>query len=724
MISTFLGYQLYGNNITQSLARTAAEPAVSQAEAYYNANIGKVKTVSDLVNNYQLLSYATKAFGLSDMTYAKALLTQVLTSDPNSKTSVAAKLNDSRYTAFAAAFSFNTDGTLSTTAKIQTSSQQATTEALFSKNTTLSATDAATATTAYETAMKSVTSLDQLEASPAALGYVLTAYGIDPTTASSTFEQTLESDLSKPSSFVNTQADSGYEALSKAFNVDSTGAALSSAEAETDANITATTSAYQAAAGTSAAAQTAAATETTYFLSKIGTITSASQLTSDPRLVTYLTTAYNLPSTATASTIEQALTTDPSSGTGYAATSPYPGYMAMAKAFNFDTSGNAKSVTQFQSTTAQQSTVQLYTARETSDTDAGAAATAYYNANIGKITSVAGLESDSKLLNYVMTAYGISPTTSDATLSSVIENTGSVATATANANLLEFKLGFNVDSSGNATNPLNAQSAANLNATTAAYMANAGTDAASQTAAKTVTAYYKTAMANVTSVSSLLADPKLVAYIEKAYSIPTTTTAAVLKQVLTSDVTNSKSVANTMGSSYNQMAAAFDFTSTGLIGTETQGAQSKSQLNAMNNAYIEQQMETEASAQNPGIGLALYFQANASKVTDAYSILADSKLTTVFQTMMGLPATASNADIDVQAKQISAQFNLADLKDPTKVKSLIERFSILYDLNPPASTADYTTASILTGGTSTLDVTSLFGASSTASTTASVTTLF
>ena len=135
-------------------------------------------------------------------------------------------------------------------------------------------------------------------------------------------------------------------------------------------------------------------------------------------------------------------------------------------------------------------------------------------------------------------------------------------------------------------------------------------------------------------------------------------------------------------------------------------------------------METEASAQNPGIGLALYFQANASKITDAYSILADSKLTTVFQTMMGLPATASNADIDVQAKQISAQFDLNDLKDPSKVKSLIERFSILYDLNPPTSTADYTTASILTGGTTTLDVTSLFGASSTASTTTDVTTLF
>jgi hypothetical protein len=724
MISTFLGYQLYGNNISQSLARTAAEPVVSQAQAYYNANIGKVKTVGDLVNNYRLLSYATQAFGLSDMTYAKALLTKVLTSDPTSKTSVVAKLNDSRYTAFAAAFGFKTDGTLATTAKLQSSAQQSTTESLFKANTTLSAAAAATATTAYETAMKSVTSLSQLEANPATLGYVLVAYGINPSSAATTFEPTLESDLSRSSSFVNKQSAAGYLALSKAFNVDSSGAALSSAQAETEANVTATTSAYMANAGTSTAAQSAAAKETSYFLSTIGSITTAGGLTSDTRLVAYLSKAYSLPSTATAATIQQALMTDPASGTGYAATSPYPGYMAIAQAFNFNTSGNAKPVTQLQAGAQQHSTVQLYTAREASDTAAGAAATAYYQANIGKVTSVGGLESDPKLLAYVLTAYGIDPATPNATVSSVIENTASIDTTTPNAELLQFKLGFNVDASGKATNPLTAQSAANISATATAYLANAGTGAAAQKAALAATAYYKNAIANVTSVSSLLADPKLVAYIEQAYSIPTTTTPAVLQQVLTSDVTNAKSVANTKGANYHRLAAAFDFTSTGLIGVESQGVQSKAQLNAINNAYVEQQMETEASAKSPGIGLALYFQANASKVTDAYSILADHKLTTIFQTMLGLPATASNADIDVQAKTITAQFNLADLKNPTKLQSLIQRFSILYDLNPPISTADYTTSSLFSGGTDALDVTSLFGAGSSTSPATDVTNLF
>ena len=51
---------------------------MKRATAYYLANIGKVKTVDDFVNNYQLFSYAMKAFGLADMTYAKGLMTKVL----------------------------------------------------------------------------------------------------------------------------------------------------------------------------------------------------------------------------------------------------------------------------------------------------------------------------------------------------------------------------------------------------------------------------------------------------------------------------------------------------------------------------------------------------------------------------------------------------------------------------------------------------------------------
>ena len=57
---------------------TAAEPAVKTATAYYEANIGSVKSIGDLVGNYRLLSYALNAYGLGDQINAKGLVTKVL----------------------------------------------------------------------------------------------------------------------------------------------------------------------------------------------------------------------------------------------------------------------------------------------------------------------------------------------------------------------------------------------------------------------------------------------------------------------------------------------------------------------------------------------------------------------------------------------------------------------------------------------------------------------
>ncbi len=1153
MISTFLGYQLYGKNLGQSLARVAAQPAVSQAEAYFNANIGKVKTVSDLVNNYRLLSYATQAFGLGDQTNAKALLTKVLTSDLTSSTSVANKLNDSRYTAFARAFNFDTKGNIKS--PLQTGAQQSATEALFAAKTNLGATAAAAATKSFETAISAITSVSQLEKNPAALGYVLIAYGIDPDTAPATFEKTLESDLSDPASLVDQQADSGFTALASAFNVASDGSLGAARQAQTADSVTATTNAYLSTVATDGASQKAAAAETSYYTATITGITSVSQLIADKRLVAYVVKAFGLPTTADANSVSQALTSDLSDKKSYANASPAPGYLALAKAFNFTTTGVA-APGPFQYAAQQQSTVQLYLQRQAGDSAAVDAATAYYKANIGNVHSVSDLQNDPalltyvlkaygiasstpastvaailtkstsvdkgvlalaqgfsvnadgspaatieaetganqkktvaaylqtvgadaasqktgttesnyflsqissvttasalvsdkrllafvikayglppgttadnvqqaltsdtsdstsfantagsgfatlarafdfgtsgqagsvtqlqtdaqlqtitqlysdrtgatpaaaqaattyfqntiggvksvadlvadpKLLNYVVTAYGLDPKTSAAAVSAILENTGGIvdrdrnvanaftvragtatqavaqtadavsatidayesrlsssaavqAAATADASsyaakisqvqsvgdlvadsslvsfvktafglpsdtttakiqqaltsdlssptsfanssdpsyvalakafnfstygtpqlqtaaqqqsteqlfasntsddsdtaaaetayykaaianvqttdalqsdprvltylstaygvdlttspaaltsildsthnvfqtspsssLLALNQAFNVDASGNATGGLTAQSSADVTATTTAYAATVGSSNAAKSAANAATIYYKSAIAKVTSANDLLADPKLVTYLKAAYAIPASTTTATLYKVLTSDVTNRKSAARTLGTAYQQLAAAFNFAGTGLVTPQVAGAVSKSQLNTINSGYDEQQLETQAAVQNPGIELALYLQVNASKITDAYSILADKKLTTIIHTILQLPATASNADIDAQAKTITSKINLADLKDPKKLQNLIQRFSVLYDLNPPKSTAPLTLTSVLSGGsTDPLDVTSLFSGSTTSQSSSSTQSL-
>ena len=115
MISTTAAYLAVSNNLGRQQAATAAQGDVKNATAYYLANIGKVKTVAQFIGDDRLFSYAMKAFGLSDMTYAKGLMTKVLDGGVTSGSALANTLSDPRYKAFATAFDFAANGATTTT---------------------------------------------------------------------------------------------------------------------------------------------------------------------------------------------------------------------------------------------------------------------------------------------------------------------------------------------------------------------------------------------------------------------------------------------------------------------------------------------------------------------------------------------------------------------------------------------------------------------------------
>jgi hypothetical protein len=106
MTSTTTAFLAVSQNLSRYQTMTAAEPAVKTATAYYQANIGSVKSISDLVGNYRLLSYALNAYGLGDQINAKGLITKVLQGGVSNPKALANTLPDSRWKAFAAAFNF------------------------------------------------------------------------------------------------------------------------------------------------------------------------------------------------------------------------------------------------------------------------------------------------------------------------------------------------------------------------------------------------------------------------------------------------------------------------------------------------------------------------------------------------------------------------------------------------------------------------------------------
>src|SRR5688572_1555095 len=108
MVSTYLNYSRITSDLRTSLDRVADRPLVAREAQYYKENIGNVKTVDDFLDDYRLYSYAMKAHGLEDMTYAKAFMRKVLESDLKDTDSFANRLTDERYRNFAEAFSFST----------------------------------------------------------------------------------------------------------------------------------------------------------------------------------------------------------------------------------------------------------------------------------------------------------------------------------------------------------------------------------------------------------------------------------------------------------------------------------------------------------------------------------------------------------------------------------------------------------------------------------------
>ena len=124
MISTMMRYQMLQTNPVLTKSITQNDTMVKRDTEYYLANISKVKTIDEFVKDYRLFSYAMKAYGLEDMTYAKAFMKKVLTEGVTSSTSMANKMVDPRYKEFAKAFDFAAKGDKAT------SEASATTEAV------------------------------------------------------------------------------------------------------------------------------------------------------------------------------------------------------------------------------------------------------------------------------------------------------------------------------------------------------------------------------------------------------------------------------------------------------------------------------------------------------------------------------------------------------------------------------------------------------------------
>ena len=186
MTTTTSGYLAVSQDLPRYQAMTAAEPAVKSATAYYQANIGSVTSIQDLVGNYRLLSFALDAYGLGDQINATALITKVLEGGVSSPNSLANTLSNPAWKAFATAFNFVGDSGASaaSTNAVQTTTSNYVEQQLESDQ---GAQNVGVQLALYfQRVAPSVTSEYEILADPNLLEVAQTIFGLSPATSAET----------------------------------------------------------------------------------------------------------------------------------------------------------------------------------------------------------------------------------------------------------------------------------------------------------------------------------------------------------------------------------------------------------------------------------------------------------------------------------------------------------------------------------------------------------
>lgn len=507
--------------------------AVAASEAdYYQARMGVVQSVDDLLADDRLFSYALKAYGLDPDIASTVTIRAVLTSDLADPQSVANQLPNQRYRTLAAAFSFASDGSVPAGASAQFADQMTDTIYRYYDETGSKGSPAAAAfkTQYYQDAMTSVTSVDDLLADDKLFDYALTAHGLDPIIVpKATIRQTLTSDLSDPQSFANTRS-AEYRLLAAAFNFNTDGTLDAGVAAQSPTQEDSTIDQYFTKYD-SRAIRTETL-DTTYYKLRIPRVGSIDALMTDSKLYTYVLEAFGLdPAVESKAKIRDVLRSDTSNPRSFANTLTDTRYRALAAAFNFGPDGTAQTPPTAQLADAKLATVQLYNSRIgdlPSEGEQARVESTYYNGAIGRVRSVDEFVSDKRLVTYVMKAYGFEgETVSDDLMKRVLTSDPmdpkNFINKPANVRFRELAAAFNFSADGTAARPpiQQAQDRGDLLSTADMYLRQTmESTAGAENEGVRLALYFQRKAPSITSAFTILADKALLEVVRTALGLP------------------------------------------------------------------------------------------------------------------------------------------------------------------------------------------------------------
>ncbi|TGQ71236.1 DUF1217 domain-containing protein [Mesorhizobium sp. M00.F.Ca.ET.186.01.1.1] len=313
--------------------------------------------------------------------------------------------------------------------------------------------------------------------------------------------------------------------------------------------------------------------------------------------------------------------------------------------------------------------------------------TQYYLANITKVKSIDDFVKNDRLFKYAMKAYGLgdmdyAKAFMVKALKEGVSNPNSFANKLTDKRYAQFVSAFNFAANGaDATIYNKAQQLVTKNYATQAQIAGVDPNSAY---VQGETTYYLANITKVKSVDDLMGNNRLYTYALAAFGLDSTTEDKdLIKQVLQGGVRDPESVANKQTDpAYAALASAFNFEQYGENATTINPAQQPTV-----DKYMRQTLEEDAGKTNEGVRLALYFDRKAPDIASWYDVLADTALASVVRTALGLPDSFATADIDKQAQLFEQKLDISDFSDPEKLSKFLTRFTSMYEVNNPTSTA-------------------------------------
>lgn len=467
-----------------------------------------------------------------------------------------------------------------------------------------------------------------------------------------------------------------------------------------------------------------------YFRNTINTYTTLDEVMADARIVEYLKSAFGL-STYNAivnSTLENSILTPATEAdledeenylVKFYEKRPYfNNLVELSRAFNFDEDGNLPAgmlpIDPEKLAGISGGYFSGYNdVAEAADEKAISALKASlnsFNSEDGKIANVTDLVNNASIYDFAMAAVGldtdeVSKRIMKKVLSSDLQDPKSFVYTLKDERYVTFAKMFNFDTDGNLTWARMAQSEDTLQATAKDYIVQKTRflkdDELEQAKedAEAESEYYQEKIATIANEKELLADRRLVDFILVAKGIdPKNVTDEYMQQIFDSDLTDPESFANSETDyRFAELAASFNFDAEGnVIRLPSDTIQSAGEIMETLNLYVRQSIETTQGEENNGVRLALYFERMASTITSAYDILGDTALLEFFRTTYGLPTEISSMDVDQQAKIVEKNLTLTDLQDPEALKKILNRFTIMYDLENNTTTSPAVT--LMSGG--------------------------